>query len=72
MHRTSIRLLVALASSGGIVALLVALTGSLVASAVTGIAVLGAALVIAGKNRRAADVDAPADVSDDGVAKAPD
>lgn len=60
MHRSSTRFLVALALSGGAVALLVALTGSLAASAVVGIVLLGAALVIAGK-RTAEDTDAPAD-----------
>jgi len=60
VHRSSTRFLVALALSGGAVALLVALTGSLIASAVVGIVLLGAALVIAGK-RTAEDTDAPAD-----------
>lgn len=60
MHRPSTRLLVALAYSGGAVALLVALTGSLIASAVVGTLVLGATLVIAGR-RTADDAGAPAD-----------
>jgi len=60
VHRPSTRFLLALALAAGAVALLVALTGSLIASAAVGIVVLGAALVIAGK-RAPDDADAPAD-----------
>jgi hypothetical protein len=60
VHRPSTRLLVALAFSGGIVALLVALTGSLIVSAVAGVVVLATAMVIVGRPT-GGDPDAPAD-----------
>jgi hypothetical protein len=62
VHRPSTRLLLALAYSGGVAALLVALTGSLIASVVVGIFVLAGTLMIGGR-RTAGDPDAPADPS---------
>ena len=60
MHRPSTRLLIALAFSGGFASLLVALTGSLIVSAVAGVLVLATAIVIAGRPT-GAQTDAPAD-----------